>query len=59
MNVLLLEGEEVDEGAIFGAFGCQMGPDCLRDILPTFGQRIKVYRVIKAASDTAPCQEVR
>ena len=58
MNVLLLEGEEVDEGAIFGAL-CQIGPDCLRDTLPTFGQRIKVYRVIKAASDTAPCQEVR
>ena len=41
-----MDGEE-----IFGAFGCQVGPDCLKDILPTYGQRIKVYRAIKAAID--------
>ena len=51
-------GEEMDGEAIFGAFGCQVGPDCLKDILPTYGQRIKVYRAIKAAIDMIHCIEV-
>lgn len=37
----------MDRKAIFGAFGCHAGPDCLKDILPLYGQRIKVYRTIK------------
>ena len=51
-------GEEMDGEAVFGAFGCQVGPDCLKDILPTYGQRIKVYRAIKAAIDMIHCNEV-
>ena len=55
---LLFTDEEMDGEAIFGAFGCQVGPDCLKDILPTYGQRIKVYRAIKAAIDVIHCNEV-
>ena len=47
----------MDGEAIFGAFGCQAGPDCLKDILPTYGQRIKVYRAIKLAIDMIHCDE--
>ena len=39
--------QEMDGEALFGAVGCQVGPDCLKDILPKFGQRIKVYRAIR------------
>ena len=45
----LYEGEEMDVEAIFGTFECEVGPDCFKDILPTFEQRIKLYRSIKAA----------
>ena len=44
--------EEMDGEAIFDAFGCQVGPDCLKDVLPKYGQRIKVYRAIKSAMGT-------
>ena len=39
--------QEVDGEALLGVFGCQAVPDCLKDALPKFGQRIKVYRAIK------------
>ena len=55
---LLFAGEEMDGDAIFGAFGCEVGSDCLKDILPTYGQRIKVYRAIKTAIDMIHCNEV-
>ena len=51
-------GEEMDGEAVLGAFGCQTGPDCLKDILPTYGQRIKVYHAIKSAMSTVPLPEV-
>ena len=35
---LLFAGEEMDGKAIFGMFGCQVGLDCLKDILLTYGQ---------------------
>ncbi len=41
--------EEMDGEAIFDAIGCQVGPDCLKDVLPKYGHRIKVYRAIKSA----------
>lgn len=43
------EDEEMDGEAIFDAIGCQVGPDCLKDVLPKYGHRIKVYRAIKSA----------
>lgn len=39
----------MDGEAIFDAIGCQVGPDCLKDVLPKYGHRIKVYRAIKSA----------
>lgn len=53
-----LLGEEMDGEAVLGALGCQVGPDCLKAILPKYGQRIKVYNTIKAAVGTVPPQEV-
>ena len=50
--------EEMDGEAIFDAVGLQVGPDCLKDVLPKYGQRIKVYRAIKSAMGTV-LEEVR
>ena len=44
----IVAGQEMDGEALFGAFGSQAGPDCFKDVLPKFGQRIKVYKAIKA-----------
>ena len=48
----------MDGEAIFDAFGCQSGPDCLKDVIPTFGQRVKVYKAIKFAIDNSLVQQV-
>ena len=37
----------MDGEAIIAAFGATSGPDCLRDVLPKYGQRIKVYNSLK------------
>ena len=50
--------EEMDGEAIADAFSTQSGPDCLKDVIPKFGQRIKVYKAIKAAMGAALLQEV-
>jgi len=50
--------EEKDGEAVFDAIGCQVGPDCLKDVLPKYGQQIKVYKAIKAAIEVAILQEV-
>ena len=39
----------MDGEALLAAFGTHPGPDCLRDVLPKFGQRIKVYNCLKGA----------
>ena len=54
----VLTEEEVDGEAIASAFSTQSGPDCLKDIIPKFGQRIKVYKAIKSAMGAALLQEV-
>ena len=36
----------MDGSALLQAFGTLSGPDCLRDILPKYGQRIKVYNMV-------------
>ena len=46
---MVLIAEEMDGEAVFDAIGCQVGPDCLKDVLPKYGQRIKVYKAIKTA----------
>ena len=50
--------EEMDREAIISAFGTQSGPDCLKDIILQFGQRIKVYKAIKVAMGGTFAQEV-
>lgn len=39
--------KEMNEEAVFDAIGYQVGPDCIKDILLKYGQRIKVYKVSK------------
>ena len=34
----------MDGEAVLGAFGCQTGPDCLKDILPTYVTRFAKTR---------------
>ncbi|XP_065892750.1 uncharacterized protein [Dysidea avara] len=51
------EAQEIDGEALFGAVGCQVGLDCLKDILPKFGQPIKVYRAIKAEMEKTNLQQ--
>ena len=48
----------MDGEAVLGALGRQVGPDCLKNILPKYGQRIKVYHAIRLAVGTAPPQEI-
>ena len=46
----------MDGEAVLDAFGCEVGPDCLKDVLPKYGQRIKVYHAIKLAMGTTILQ---
>lgn len=45
----------MDGEAILTAFGLSSGPDCLRDVLPKYGLRVKVYKSLKTSID----QELR
>ena len=38
---------DMDGNAIVAAFASTPGPDCLRDVLPKVGQRMKVYMAMK------------
>jgi hypothetical protein len=39
--------EDMYGQALIDAFDTCSGPDCLRDILPKFGIRVKTYKVLK------------
>ena len=39
----------MDGEAITAAFASTPGPDCLRDVIPKLGHRVKVYQAIKLA----------
>lgn len=41
--------QEMDGEALMAAFAVCSGPDCIKDVIKTFGTRLKVYNVIKAA----------
>lgn len=41
--------QEMDGEAILMAVSSSPGPDCLKSVLPTLGQRLKVYHAIKTA----------
>lgn len=48
----------MDGEAIAEAFATCSGPDCLKDILPKFGQRVKVYNAIKLSLGVEMASEV-
>ena len=48
----------MDGEAITNAFSEQSGTDCLKDVIPKFGQRIKVYKALKTALGEAIVLEV-
>ena len=37
----------MNDEAIYHVLGTSIGPDCLKDILPKFGERMKEYNVLK------------
>lgn len=41
--------QAMDGEAIYQALGTSTGPDCLKDVLPKFGERLKVYNALKFA----------
>ena len=47
----------MDGNAVLQALAALSGPDCLKEILPKYGQRTKVYNVIKVA-DVASYEDV-
>ena len=53
MIYLLYVDEEMDGKAIQQTYATRSGPDCLRDVIPKYGQRVKVYNFIKQAIDSA------
>ena len=50
--------QEMDGEAISVAFAACPGPDCLRDVLPKLGQRLKVYKELKACLEASASSEV-
>lgn len=38
---------DMDGEAISAAFASSPGPDCLRDVIPKLGHRLKVYAALK------------
>lgn len=48
----------MDGEALISAVNALSGPDCLKDVIPKFGQRIKVYKAVKSAMGEAFMQEV-
>ena len=48
ISMLLAPVEHYMDGeAIVEAFGATPGHNCLKEVLPRFGQRIKVYKALK------------
>ena len=45
----------MDGNAIVAAFASTPGPDCLRDVLPKVGQRMKVYMAMKRMMEVYKC----
>ena len=42
----------MDGEAISVAFATHSGPDCLKDVIPKYGLRLKVYQALKQVLDT-------
>ena len=43
----LTPDQDMDGEAIVEAFATCSGPDCLKDVISKYGQRVKVYNAIK------------
>ena len=39
----------MDGEAVMAAFATCSGPDCIKDVIRTFGTRLKIYNMIKTA----------
>jgi len=48
----------MDGEAIAQAFATCSGPDCLKDVLPKYGTRIKVYNALKVVIGGTVSKEV-
>ena len=47
-NILYIYIDQYMDGeAICQAFATATGPDCIKDVLPRFGERVKVYNAIR------------
>ena len=46
---------EVDGDALVTLMGTTSGPDCLKELVPKVGIRMKVYKLIKCFCDTEEC----
>ena len=40
--------EEMDSETLISTFNALSGPDCLKDVIPKFGHKIKVYKAVKS-----------
>ena len=47
MSIVFARGGNRDGEAIMQAFTTFSGTDCLKEIIPTYGERLKVYSAIK------------
>lgn len=45
----MLTDQEMDGEATLAAFATCPGPDCLKDVIPKYGTRVKVCNTLKAA----------
>lgn len=54
-----LADQEMDGMAIVQIFATVSGPDCLKDVVPKAGARVKVYNAIKTYLERSLRNEVR
>ena len=53
---LLFVENDMDGDALSLAFAAHSGPDCLKDVVPKYGLRLKLYQAIKAELEAERCQ---
>ena len=49
----------MDGEATAAAFATCVGPDCLKDVIPKLGSRLKVYNALKLVIDQGYKEKVR
>ena len=53
---LLFVENDMDGDALSLAFAAHSGPDCLKDVVPKYGLRLKLYQAIKVELEAERCQ---